>query len=57
MFPMKNVMINFFMDEGAATAIEYGLIACFISMVCVAVWTQIGANLVISMTPVNTALR
>ncbi len=54
---MKSFMMRFFKDVSGATAIEYGLIACFISMVCVGIWTQIGTNLVISMTPVNAGLR
>jgi pilus assembly protein Flp/PilA len=32
-------------DEAGVTAIEYGLIATFIAIVCVAVWGTVGTNL------------
>ena len=42
---MKNLMNRFAKDESGATAIEYGLIAALISVVCIAVWTAIGERL------------
>ena len=36
---------KFIKDESGATAIEYGLIAGLISVVCITVWTSIGSNL------------
>lgn len=42
---MKNLMNRFAKDESGATAIEYGLIAALISVVCIAVWTAIGGRL------------
>ncbi len=32
-------------DESGATAIEYGLIAALISVVCITAWTTIGTNM------------
>jgi pilus assembly protein Flp/PilA len=36
---------KFLQDESGATAIEYGLIACLISVVCIAVWRIVGQDL------------
>lgn len=42
---MKNLVSRFAKDESGATAIEYGLIAALISVVCITIWTQIGTRL------------
>ena len=42
---MTNVFKRFVKDESGATAIEYGLIAALIAVVCISVWTTIGTNL------------
>ncbi len=42
---MKNLMNRFAKDESGATAIEYGLIAALIAVVCISVWTTVGTNL------------
>ena len=47
---------KFIKDESGATAIEYGLIAGLISVVCITVWTSIGSNLNEKFTKINTAL-
>ena len=39
---MKNLFNRFAKDEFGATAIEYGLIACLISVVCIAIWKSVG---------------
>jgi pilus assembly protein Flp/PilA len=54
---MKNLMNRFAKDESGATAIEYGLIAALIAVVCIAVWTAIGTNMNDRFTEVNTALK
>jgi pilus assembly protein Flp/PilA len=54
---MKNLMNRFAKDESGATAIEYGLIAALIAVVCVTVWTQIGTNLNARFTDVNDAIK
>jgi pilus assembly protein Flp/PilA len=42
---MKNVVTRFFEDESGVTAIEYGLIAALISVVCIAAMTFAGQQL------------
>ncbi len=54
---MTNLMKRFAKDESGATAIEYGLIAALISVVCIIVWTAIGQSLVARFTSVNAALQ
>jgi pilus assembly protein Flp/PilA len=48
--------IAFIKDESGATAIEYGLIACLISVACITVMGSIGTNLNTTFTSVKTAL-
>ena len=54
---MKNLMSRFAKDESGATAIEYGLIAALIAVVCITVWTSIGNRLNTKFTSVESALR
>lgn len=42
---MTNVFARFVKDESGATAIEYGLIAALIAVVCIGAWTTVGSNL------------
>lgn len=42
---MKNLFARFAKDESGATAIEYGLIAALIAVVCITTWTTIGSKL------------
>ena len=42
---MKRVVTHFFQDESGVTAIEYGLIAALISVVCIAAMTAAGQSL------------
>ena len=49
-------LISFFKNEEGATAIEYGLIAALISVVCIAVLTQIGTKLNTKFISVSGAL-
>jgi len=53
---MKNLFARFAKDESGATAIEYGLIAALIAVVCITVWGNIGNSLNTKFTAVNTAL-
>jgi pilus assembly protein Flp/PilA len=53
---MKNLMNRFAKDESGATAIEYGLIAALIAVVCIGIWTQVGNQLVVKFTEVNKGL-
>ena len=54
---MKNLVSRFAKDESGATAIEYGLIAALISVVCIVVWGQIGTRLNTQFGSVATALN
>ena len=45
-----------FKNEEGATAIEYGLIAALIAVVCIGVWTTIGTRLFARFSSVNAAL-
>jgi pilus assembly protein Flp/PilA len=53
---MKTLFARFAKDESGATAIEYGLIAALISVVCITVWTSLGTNLNTKFGSINTAL-
>ena len=53
---MKNLVSRFVKDESGATAIEYGLIAALISVVLIAVLTQVGASLNAKFQSVEAAL-
>jgi pilus assembly protein Flp/PilA len=54
---MTNLLNRFAKDESGATAIEYGLIACLISVVCIAIWGSVGSSLQATFTSVNSALQ
>ncbi|HEX3651445.1 MAG TPA: Flp family type IVb pilin [Rhizomicrobium sp.] len=53
---MQNLVTRFVRDESGATAIEYGLIAALISVVIIAVLTNIGTTLNAKFTNVQTGL-
>jgi pilus assembly protein Flp/PilA len=53
---MKTLFARFAKDESGATAIEYGLIAALISVVCLGVWGTIGTNLDTKFGKINTEL-
>lgn len=54
---MTNLLKKFVKNESGATAIEYGLIAALISVVCITAWTTIGTNMNTSFTSIGTAMR
>lgn len=54
---MTNVFARFVKDESGATAIEYGLIAALIAVVCITVWTNIGTSLSAKFQEINTGLQ
>ena len=53
---MRTLISRYLKDESGATAIEYGLIAALISVVCIAALTSIGTKLDIAFDSVATAL-
>lgn len=54
---MTNLFARFVKDESGATAIEYGLIAALISVVCIGAFTTIGSNLNTQFGKVSDALK
>jgi pilus assembly protein Flp/PilA len=54
---MTNVLKRFVKNDSGATAIEYGLIAALISVVCITAWTTIGTNMNTQFTTIGTNLR
>ncbi len=53
---MKSLFARFVKDQSGATAIEYGLIAALISVVCIATLTQVGTKLNVKFASVSGAL-
>jgi pilus assembly protein Flp/PilA len=51
------LIIRFFKDESAATAIEYGLIASGIAVAVIAVITGLGTHLKTTFSTISTALK
>jgi pilus assembly protein Flp/PilA len=54
---MKSLLSRFVKDQSGATAIEYGLIAALISVVCITVLTSVGSKLNNKFTSVSNALN
>lgn len=54
---MTKLFARFIKNESGATAIEYGLIAALISVVCIVAFQTIGTNLNIAYETVGTALE
>ena len=53
---MKIFLTRFVQDETGVTAIEYGLIAALISVVCIAAMQAAGTSLLAVYTAIGTAL-
>ncbi|MFZ3234582.1 MAG: Flp family type IVb pilin [Stellaceae bacterium] len=53
---MHALFNDLFEDESGVTAIEYGLIAAFIAVVCVAAWAAIGNNLDSAFTNLESSM-
>ena len=51
------VVIRFFKDESAATAIEYGLIAAGIAVAIIPVITGLGTHLKTTFSTISSALK
>ena len=54
---MLSLARNFCRHEGAATAIEYGLIAALIAVVIIGALTAVGTNLSTTFTTVSGSLK
>jgi pilus assembly protein Flp/PilA len=53
---MQTLIFRFVKDESGPSAIEYGLIAALISVVCIAAMTLVGTNLQATYNAVAAAL-
>ena len=53
---MSKFVARFMKNESGATAIEYGLIACLISVACISVMGSVGDNLDSTFTKIKTSL-
>lgn len=53
---MTNVFARFVKDESGATAIEYGLIAALVAVVCITALTTLGTNLKTTFTTISGKL-
>jgi len=42
---MRGIILQMIMDDAGVTAIEYGLIAALVAVVCIAAWQLLGTNL------------
>lgn len=51
------ILGKFAMDESAAAAVEYGLIAALISVAIITILGSVGARLTITFQSVSTALK
>ncbi len=56
-YEAMRLVIKFFKDENAATAIEYGLIAAGIAVAIIAVVKGVGTKLNTTFSSVSTALK
>jgi pilus assembly protein Flp/PilA len=54
---MQTLFSRFLKDESGPTAIEYGLIAALISVVCITAMTAVGGNLNTVYNSIATALN
>ncbi len=53
---MTNVFARFVKDESGATAIEYGLIAALVAVVCITALTTLGTKLSTTFTNIGDVL-
>jgi pilus assembly protein Flp/PilA len=53
---MKNLITRFVKDESGPSAIEYGLIAALISVVCIVAMTLVGTHLNATYNTIAAAL-
>lgn len=54
---MRNYLAKFMKDDSGATAIEYALIAAFISLVLITAATQIGLELTATFNEIDGGLK
>jgi pilus assembly protein Flp/PilA len=54
--PMRALYTKFVNDDAGVTAIEYGLIAALVAVVCITVWSTLGHNLSSTFSAVANSL-
>jgi pilus assembly protein Flp/PilA len=54
--PMRALYTRLIKDNAGVTAIEYGLIAALVAVVCIAVWSTLGSHLSTVFTSVSDSL-
>jgi pilus assembly protein Flp/PilA len=42
---MRGIILQLILDDAGVTAIEYGLIAALVAVVCIAAWSLLGSSL------------
>jgi pilus assembly protein Flp/PilA len=42
---MRGMILKYIPDDSGVTAIEYGLIAALVAVICIAAWSLLGGNL------------
>ena len=42
---MRGIILQSLLDDAGVTAIEYGLIAALVAVVCIAAWSLLGTHL------------
>jgi pilus assembly protein Flp/PilA len=53
---MRALYTNLVNDNAGVTAIEYGLIAALIAVVCIGLWTSIGTGLGTAFNTISTSV-
>ena len=53
---MRALYTNLVKDNAGVTAIEYGLIAALIAVVCIGLWTSIGTGLSTAFNTISTSV-
>lgn len=53
---MRNLLVHFIRSEAGVTAIEYGMIAALVSIVCIGAMTALGGSLQTTYTLIAAAI-
>jgi pilus assembly protein Flp/PilA len=54
--PMRALYAKFVKDDAGVTAIEYGLIAALVAVVCIAAWSLLGSHLSTEFSNIATSV-
>ena len=53
---MRTIFSHLIQDESGVTAIEYGLIAALVAVVCIAAWSLLGSHLSTTFNNIATSV-